>query len=899
MGIIIGVVFTLALCIAFLSPTYGQVDSKRDEATLEDMVELISKMCTMPCGSHIDYWSTSCGAITSAASRHCSRGGYRISASSCQTHFEPHSRGCGFAMLGCQSECRLQVRECNHGSVGFGVSSYIIPETKDNVQVSVFRTGGYDGDISVQLGICNSPNSTTISWDDKNFNFKVVNVSLPSFDDTPDVVLCLSYAAGGKYKEGMYKELPKLTVKRTRLQGWATFETSYIETYENMKSVYVRMLRKGDISGPLHISLVALYGSATPLNDYERVLPMSIEWSANDNNPITVQIPLVNDEYPEEDETFVLAIRNKQDSMTFVQSPPITTIIILNDDHNPNGLSNLVKEKLHAFQKLDVLLNTDTDEAWYHTVFHHFHPRVLEPGAVIVRHDEVADLVFAVEYGSVESTLVRPLLKSPKFTLPENYPKTIYGPGRVIGLVETLTNSLYRVDVVTREQTKIWIISRDYMHQLAIHYPESVRKVLSDLVKHTVKSIPHKPPIILFPGFMSTRLVAWKYKPCLGFPIEPLDTLWVSVEKIAQTMFSDTKCWLSCLGLAANQADPPDCVVRAMDGMEAITEMVPGVLTQAFTTVFGGLIRYFARELDYTSVHMAAMGYDWRLSPDVMQERDGYFLHLKKRIESLYETSSMAAIVIGHSQGNIVFLHFMRWLEYNYPNDWEDWVSLHIGSFYGLGAPLLGAEEGVHGIMIGSSMGLPFPHSQFKHLALSFGTVPWFNPHNGNASHIPGGKTTNKYRLYDKWVGNIANVTWPNKTTTEYTADDIRKGNLYRDMFRDGNDTRFNNLLNVHMNNYAKQPFNHFADGYSRPPVKHVYMIYGINWDTVISEAFSYPVPNEIEPIVTATHLETKHGLIRDKITGAVVGDNKMGKSGDSTVPYISLSWAMLWHKNI
>ncbi|KAI3661461.1 hypothetical protein MP638_003934 [Amoeboaphelidium occidentale] len=51
------------------------------------------------------YWSRSCNAIGSKASRRCSDGGSLVRKHSCTTHFSPASHTCGVQGFGCQSLC--------------------------------------------------------------------------------------------------------------------------------------------------------------------------------------------------------------------------------------------------------------------------------------------------------------------------------------------------------------------------------------------------------------------------------------------------------------------------------------------------------------------------------------------------------------------------------------------------------------------------------------------------------------------------------------------------------------------------------------------------------------------------------------------------------------------------
>ena len=105
-----------------------------------------------------------------------------------------------------------------------------------------------------------------------------------------------------------------------------------------------------------------------------------------------------------------------------------------------------------------------------------------------------------------------------------------------------------------------------------------------------------RPPIILLPGLMSTRLVAWKHKSCRGSDININDIVWLNLQKIVETITIDSKCWLDCVKLGLNGSDPITCKLRPDEGLNAISELSPGNLyTPPSTTVFNQLIKYLVR----------------------------------------------------------------------------------------------------------------------------------------------------------------------------------------------------------------------------------------------------------------------------------------------------------------
>ncbi len=79
-----------------------------------------------------------------------------------------------------------------------------------------------------------------------------------------------------------------------------------------------------------------------------------------------------------------------------------------------------------------------------------------------------------------------------------------------------------------------------------------------------------RPPIILMPGLIASRLISWKPKKCKASNIEVQDLVWLNIQKVIETMTVDKYCWLDCLRLGKNGTDPKDCKLRPDEGLHAI-----------------------------------------------------------------------------------------------------------------------------------------------------------------------------------------------------------------------------------------------------------------------------------------------------------------------------------------
>ena len=171
-----------------------------------------------------------------------------------------------------------------------------------------------------------------------------------------------------------------------------------------------------------------------------------------------------------------------------------------------------------------------------------------------------------------------------------------------------------------------------------------------------------RPPIFLLPGLASTRLVAWKFKKCSGAlssDIKVQDNVWLNINLVIRMGTTiDIACLKECLSLGLNQSDTDDwetgCKLRPDEGLDSIASLAPGgigadLLVGGVNTVYSWLIQWLADNLGYDVTNMIAFPYDWRLSPSVMESRDGFLSMMRKRIEGTVATSKQPGIMVAHS----------------------------------------------------------------------------------------------------------------------------------------------------------------------------------------------------------------------------------------------------------
>jgi hypothetical protein len=153
----------------------------------------------------------------------------------------------------------------------------------------------------------------------------------------------------------------------------------------------------------------------------------------------------------------------------------------------------------------------------------------------------------------------------------------------------------------------------------------------------------------------------------------------------------DVRCWSECMTLGRYQTDydgseddvseegdsesgekggeprTHGCKLRPDEGLDAISSLAPGsissnLLVGGTNTVYAWLIQWLADNLGYDVTSIVALPYDWRLSPDKMESRDGFLTMMRMKIEAAVKSNGLPGILVAHSMGNSVFRYFQEWL---------------------------------------------------------------------------------------------------------------------------------------------------------------------------------------------------------------------------------------------
>lgn len=438
---------------------------------------------------------------------------------------------------------------------------------------------------------------------------------------------------------------------------------------------------------------------------------------------------------------------------------------------------------------------------------------------------------------------------------------------------------------------------------------------------------------ILIPGFGSSRLLAWSMLDCPYSPMDfhPLDPVWLDIRKV----MSGLNCWLKCMSLDPDtQKDHPECKSRADTGLSAITELDPGYITGPLSSIWREWVNWCV-EFGIEADSIVAVPYDWRLSASMLEERDLYFHKLKLTFETARKLRGVPSLVFAHSLGNNVFRYFLEWLKLEIaPKMYIKWIDDHIKSYYAVGAPLLGAAETVKALLSGVTFGLPMSEGTARKLSNTFGSCLWMSPFSrhchadhkfcgstSDSSSVKGSRRACSSQEYavnaSGWPVDVLTVDFPTtpgvlypgvtpetessalmSTCTipvqrSYSAHEFSEGTFFREVA--DFDTDVKRFLHRLKKFYHDDPILNPLTPWERPPIQNVYCMYGINLKSEVGYHFApsgkyYPDNWIIQDII----YETEGGVLQAR-SGAPVYGNPGPASGDTTVPYHSLSWCKTW----
>lgn len=234
------------------------------------------------------------------------------------------------------------------GTLGFSMKSDTVAENAGSVTVTVNRSGGTDGAVSVDYatsdGSADAGNdytaaSGTLNWDDgdgasKTFDVQILDDNEDESDETFNLMLM---NPGGGASLGT--SAGTITIgddddPSTPQPGRIRFATSLFEAIEGDGMVTINVTRSNGSDGAVGVTYATGDGSAEAGSDYSATSGM-LSWADGDSSPKFFMIPLTDDMEAENDETINVMLSAPTGGATLAS--PSSATVNVKDNDTPTG----------------------------------------------------------------------------------------------------------------------------------------------------------------------------------------------------------------------------------------------------------------------------------------------------------------------------------------------------------------------------------------------------------------------------------------------------------------------------------------------------------------------------------------------------------------------------------
>ena len=235
------------------------------------------------------------------------------------------------------------------GAIQFSAATYSVGENAGTATVTVTRTGGSSGAVSVTFatsnGTATAPGdytavvSQTVSFAAGDTASKTVNI--PIIDDTTveaneTVNLALTSPTGGATLGSPSTAVLTITDNDVASPGTLQFSAATYSVAENAGPATVTVTRTGGSSGAVSVTFATSNGTATAPGDYTAVVSQTVSFANGDTASKTVNIPIIDDTTVEGNETVNLALTAPTGGAT-LGSPSTAVLTITDNDVAPPG----------------------------------------------------------------------------------------------------------------------------------------------------------------------------------------------------------------------------------------------------------------------------------------------------------------------------------------------------------------------------------------------------------------------------------------------------------------------------------------------------------------------------------------------------------------------------------
>jgi phospholipid:diacylglycerol acyltransferase len=206
------------------------------------------------------------------------------------------------------------------------------------------------------------------------------------------------------------------------------------------------------------------------------------------------------------------------------------------------------------------------------------------------------------------------------------------------------------------------------------------------------------PQIVIIPGLTSSQLQQWSHNSCFNHR----EKIWPPGLHYLRILLNP-----SCgLGTYFNQTFiNPETGIEADDSGGIVEPRIRSVTgLESASALWGGAVPLWdplitaLSTFGYSPKNIFMQSYDWRLSLDALESRDGYFTNLKHVVESAYlQNNKTKVVLVCHSLGGVIFTWFAQFMT---ARD-ATWMATYVHANVLFGAPLLGAPKAINALLSG------------------------------------------------------------------------------------------------------------------------------------------------------------------------------------------------------
>ncbi|MFH1493683.1 MAG: Calx-beta domain-containing protein [Pseudomonadota bacterium] len=232
--------------------------------------------------------------------------------------------------------------ESGAGTLQFTASNYTVKENIASITISVTRTDGATGAISVQYATLNGSATAgsdytlktgTLTWANNDAATKTIVVPILNdslTEGTETFTVTLASPTGGAVIGAISPASVSIIDDETPATVGIEFAARKYTVAENGGSITLTVNRDpANAGGAASVSYATANGSAMTGTDY-LAQTGSLSWAAGDSSPRSIIVPIVNDALAEVTESFNVTLSNAAGNS--LGTIPVATVTVLDDD---------------------------------------------------------------------------------------------------------------------------------------------------------------------------------------------------------------------------------------------------------------------------------------------------------------------------------------------------------------------------------------------------------------------------------------------------------------------------------------------------------------------------------------------------------------------------------------